>query len=433
MNLRMDVIGSAHLHTFDWIFAESAVGFNDWLRGNAGLFWINGKPGSGKSTLIKYILEDLRTQEALRDKYGSSFVVASFFFDGRGPDTQRSLNGLMRTILYQILVGIPELLSQVIQSDWELDDDFIWENSRLTRILHGIAKQDKVSGCIMLFVDALDECADDLREIARLLKDLSSQPQGQHLHIRICASSRPFNVFYDMFADSASLALHDWTYRDIRLYISDRLREFRGDGIEQLEAEIAHRAAGSFLWVELVTREILNSLTDGVPLSGLRSILSDIPEELSDLYRHIMRRINPERRSTAQRMIEFVLSREQPVTLIDFASSFNLQDTDSPPLNSAALEPFEALRRCHQAERQLRSFSGGLLEVTSGPHSTEDDLKQTSSPLTIPQLAFIRSEVRFIHSTAREFCRGFHFDGGPEGAYGHYEFLQPRSVRTPKI
>ncbi|RSL56714.1 hypothetical protein CEP53_006704 [Fusarium sp. AF-6] len=39
--------------------------FVDWLRSGEGLFWIQGKPGSGKSTLVRYIIDDETTQTLL--------------------------------------------------------------------------------------------------------------------------------------------------------------------------------------------------------------------------------------------------------------------------------------------------------------------------------------------------------------------------------
>ncbi|KAL0764930.1 hypothetical protein CaCOL14_012736 [Colletotrichum acutatum] len=39
--------------------------FIDWLRSGSKLFWCSGKPGSGKSTLMRYIISDPRTRSAL--------------------------------------------------------------------------------------------------------------------------------------------------------------------------------------------------------------------------------------------------------------------------------------------------------------------------------------------------------------------------------
>lgn len=85
MNERQKQIGEPHQHTFEWIFSDAKAGFHQWLQSDSGLFWVKGKPGSGKSTLMKYILKDSRTRKALEMKYGSqSLTMPGFFFHSRG-------------------------------------------------------------------------------------------------------------------------------------------------------------------------------------------------------------------------------------------------------------------------------------------------------------------------------------------------------------
>jgi len=53
--------------------------FGDWLRSDSQVYWISGKPGSGKSTLVKYLLSDARTRLCL-DAWNSGTVLLSHFF-----------------------------------------------------------------------------------------------------------------------------------------------------------------------------------------------------------------------------------------------------------------------------------------------------------------------------------------------------------------
>jgi hypothetical protein len=54
---------------------------------------------------MKYILEDGRTLDTLREKYGRNLVTMSgFFFHNREANlTQKPLDSLLRSILFQIL------------------------------------------------------------------------------------------------------------------------------------------------------------------------------------------------------------------------------------------------------------------------------------------------------------------------------------------
>lgn len=53
-DFRLEHIAVAERHTFEWIFEDERLGFTDWLRHGEGIFWISGKPASGKSTLMKF-------------------------------------------------------------------------------------------------------------------------------------------------------------------------------------------------------------------------------------------------------------------------------------------------------------------------------------------------------------------------------------------
>jgi ATPase subunit of ABC transporter with duplicated ATPase domains len=70
---RFEQVAHAHQGTFQWVFDQpfsagpnASQTFAQWLRSDDHLCWIAGKPGSGKSTLMKRILQDERTQEELR-------------------------------------------------------------------------------------------------------------------------------------------------------------------------------------------------------------------------------------------------------------------------------------------------------------------------------------------------------------------------------
>lgn len=82
-----------------------------WLQSEEKLFWVSGKPGSGKSTFIKYLHTNPLTSEYLRNWYRSTNnVQATFFFHHRGTAIQKSLEGLYRGILGQILEQSPQSL-----------------------------------------------------------------------------------------------------------------------------------------------------------------------------------------------------------------------------------------------------------------------------------------------------------------------------------
>lgn len=102
----------AHINTFEWIFEkEGKLQFLQWLRFPNDIFWVGGKAGSGKSTLMKFICGHHRTRALLEEWAGQqSIIIASHFFWSAGTSMQKSQEGLLRTLLFQILVHSPVLI-----------------------------------------------------------------------------------------------------------------------------------------------------------------------------------------------------------------------------------------------------------------------------------------------------------------------------------
>lgn len=61
VGLRFEEIEAHYSSTLEWIYENKDLGFTEWLQGDQRLYWISGKPGSGKSTLMKFIRKDPRT------------------------------------------------------------------------------------------------------------------------------------------------------------------------------------------------------------------------------------------------------------------------------------------------------------------------------------------------------------------------------------
>jgi hypothetical protein len=88
---REEIVG-AHRNTFSWIFKDPGAArialdvaentrpwtnFVDWLQRDNDIYWVNGKAGSGKSTLMRFISENPETREHLRQWAGSAEIESS--------------------------------------------------------------------------------------------------------------------------------------------------------------------------------------------------------------------------------------------------------------------------------------------------------------------------------------------------------------------
>jgi hypothetical protein len=75
----------------------------EWLKSGDGAFWITGKAGSGKSTIMKFIADHPETVR-LAAEFASpkrAFIAAHYFWSP-GMPMQRSIQGLLQSLLYDI-------------------------------------------------------------------------------------------------------------------------------------------------------------------------------------------------------------------------------------------------------------------------------------------------------------------------------------------
>ncbi|KAL7791949.1 hypothetical protein V8C37DRAFT_410308 [Trichoderma ceciliae] len=158
---RLEQIDAAVGHSFHWAFDKSSVGLTSWLQNDEKLFWISGKPASGKSTFMKYLHSHPLTSEYLRTWYRrDNRVRASFFFHHRGTAIQKSLEGLYLAILSQTLEQAPQLFL-MIQPILTLSYQTVMHKSKLGSL--SLDLEDLVKFCMV------DQDPDISRQFQKLL------------------------------------------------------------------------------------------------------------------------------------------------------------------------------------------------------------------------------------------------------------------------
>lgn len=110
-------ISVAHSGTFNWLLNENQEGaplklkFLEWLERDQGVYWIAGKAGLGKSTLMEYLGDKNPLVLQALDKWSNfkRLVTASHYFWKAGTPLHKSQEGLLRALLYDILRQCPDL------------------------------------------------------------------------------------------------------------------------------------------------------------------------------------------------------------------------------------------------------------------------------------------------------------------------------------
>ena len=394
--VRHSSIPSAYSRTFEWAFEDGEPHPNPsdgdrggprgdllrWLREGSGFFWVSGKPGSGKSTFMKFLADHPRVASAL-DQWASPsrLVVASHYFWSAGTAMQKSRQGLLQTLLYDIFRQLPDLIETACVERWPQATEDLhqepWLLSELQRVLERIASQDmEVKFCF--FIDGLDEFEGDHVDFCRSLLELSKSPP-----IKLCVSSRAWNVFEDSFGrqQGSKLYIHELTRDDIRSYAERRLQEH--PRWKELEAEvsnakwlidqIAERAAGVFLWVFLVTGQLRNGLTEYDSFSDLQRRLEQIPNDLELFFRQILESVEPFYHEKMATTLLISLEAREPAPIPVYAfHDAEYEDVDyALKLAPQPTPKAQATAKREQVARRLSARCRGLLEIAKQGHRVE--------------------------------------------------------------
>ncbi|KAK3343377.1 hypothetical protein B0T25DRAFT_462970, partial [Lasiosphaeria hispida] len=390
---RHDAVEDAADKTLDWVWQS---GLSSWLGSGSGTFWIEGKPGSGKSTLMKYIVGQDETVGLLSMWAAPRAVVAVshfFWYVSSGTDMQKSQQGLLQSLVFDILSQCPSLMPRVCPRRWESDRSGALEASWTVRELFGairaITDAPELPVCLCIFIDGLDEYLGDHLDLCQLLSELSQSP-----YIKLCVSSRPWNVFRNAFGDDTekTLKVDKFTKEDIRRFAQSRLEGHpRWDHCSLSDSwrnailnNISARAEGVFLWVVLVTRSLREGLTDDDSMEGLMKRLDGLPTDLERLFKRILDGVDPLYHEKMAAMLQTTLREKYPFLELYYHQDLELERPGYflalPP--AAIAEP-DRVRIKDQTKRWINARSGGLLHVKSD--------------------SIFRDQVAFIHRTVRDF------------------------------
>jgi hypothetical protein len=439
---RRDLIYEVHDETYRWILEPKQRGrqnwddFVSWLGATTdeGIYWIHGKIGAGKSTLLRFLDDNLtRTPHAFMGQ-DAAVVRASYFFWNAGNKLQKSMPGLLRTWLAELLEQTPELIAQVVQRrKWQVarlagNHAIEWTVHELKECLRDYILYATMSRKIFLLVDGLDEIegTDEVRQdLINLLRNLAV-----HKNVKICVSSRPLNIFRDSFRDSPQLKLEDLTYNDIRSYVHSQfygnkrfqdLMQYDSRAAETLVTSLVGKASGVFLWVRLVVNQLLQGLRDGDGIRTLMKKVEDMPTDLDDYFMCMIESIAPQDRQEASQLLQLALYEEDEfVTLhsnrvVDFlfieegSPDFALKP--SYDFSQLCFADRDAMAfRLGSTLRKLNSRCMGLLHChgSGGGHM---DFFNILDPFITPWFGYTELSatahlvVDFIHKSLRDFLR----------------------------
>lgn len=427
IDCRYNSIHDSHEHTLSWLFGtseqRSPATFDEWLISDDNLYWISGKPGSGKSTLMKFLCDHPQTIERLNTwSKGKRLINAKYYFWNSGKPLQKSQEGLLRSLIYEILRKCPDMISKTFPDIWQLY--FPEENDlpsttnfqkRITvtmdssvqslldtlRDLSSIAIELNVNFCF--FIDGLDEYVGQPSDMIDLIRVLSTLP-----NLKLCVSSRPWNEFEREFGTdgTSKLYMQDFNGKDINAYVKNTFekdlnyqelddKDLNG---KPLVEEIVRAANGVFFWVYLVVRSFQEGLGNGDSAADLRDRLRMLPKDLNEYFKRIILSDVAEfYRGHAAEMFSVAMEGEEDIPLI--AYWFIRENTAYVlGLERKPLSVQQVNKRLKDTVKRLNAACKGLLEVRH-----VDNASTQGDSISLPSSIFFDNKVGFLHRTVREY------------------------------
>ncbi|KAK3319488.1 small s protein [Cercophora scortea] len=403
---RQQDIPNHHLNTFQWVF-DPRLRFKNWLDTKTGVYWISGSPGSGKSTLMKYLSTDQGIHQSLEEWAGpKTLVKASFYFWYSGTSLQKSQDGLLRSLLLEILRQHPASIPVLCPERWSSTLPSPWDRQELMATLKRLDLHSS-SMRFCFFIDGLDEYRGPIQggsgadpsshvsEVIDVIQSLSGLTD-----IKLCISSRPWVLFERAFGrvPERKLYVHEENKHDIRLYIEDKLEksdvflesQIDRDDLKLLVEDVVENSRGVFLWVFLVIGSLLRGLANHDRPAELRRRLSQIPTTLVGYFERMLDSVEDIYQEQAAQILQTSLHAVEPLYVVTY---FFIGDEDPTPICSP-IRPWnteECISISSTGEVRIKVRCPDLLRIT----------RPGGFPTTAQKMTEHR--VDFLHQTVRDF------------------------------
>ncbi|KAF5709500.1 NACHT domain-containing protein [Fusarium mundagurra] len=454
MNHRRNDIHSSHTSTFGWIFRGEleqsymksdathpyslpqdttetcdqepvCCNFAKWLQSTGGRYWISGRPGTGKSVLMKFIISHEKTIDSLRQWQPCAQVLTHFFWKV-GSAMQSSFKGFLCSIIHQMFSLDREHAMSGLQQqpDWSRKTGpGDWDNDELQSIITSYLSLSGQPFC--LFIDGLDEFMDETG-VGILIGFLDSLQRSSPL-LKICMSSRPEQAIRIRLSRDPDLKMQDLTRHDIECYSRAVLSKeivlvSSSVDVEDIVKDISDKAKGVFLWAVLVTRSVARGISNGDSREDIQKRLLKTPKKLYELYFDMWTRLGEdsdlyqEPAALIFKIVLFVwrasrggaagralatLGRTVSILELTVASSGNLWCTPVEDFDSLCTTNLE--KRCNNLLTRLPIETADLFEVIDVTVFEGRDTKQSADKLRVAALKYNNLRVQAIHRSVFDF------------------------------
>ncbi|EXA31380.1 hypothetical protein FOVG_17351 [Fusarium oxysporum f. sp. pisi HDV247] len=295
-----------HPGTGTWLLNSPA--FQEWKLGTRQHLWLYGLAGCGKTILITTILDHLLQLD--------TYTTLAFFFDFNDVRKQK-LEDLLRSLAIQLYHTGNEAARRLDSLFTSHDDG---RRQPDTNALSACADtMVQITEKVVIVLDALDECT-TRRELLQWLKHLASRKA------QLIVTGRPEAEFQSAiprsFGKRNCVQLDKNVVNgDIRSYVEATLeqkpdfvdKKLSPSILEEIRDKIGDGADGMFRWAACQ----LESLARCLSPKAIKIALRALPRDLNETYYRMLKNIPAEYKSSAIRLLQFLVYTKRPLTLAE--------------------------------------------------------------------------------------------------------------------
>ncbi|KAL4783349.1 hypothetical protein BJX76DRAFT_330123 [Aspergillus varians] len=350
--------------TREWLLRT--LEYLKWREQKTGLLLMKGKPGSGKSTLMRYLVDILKST----DDNSLWMKTISFFVTNRGSKIQNSLEGLYRSMLHQIMVAFPDCSTDIVslcksrcETMGSAEAGWRWHANELEKFLERCVLKVLDRCSLQIVVDALDECeVDTARRLARVFQHLVEVSATTQFGLKVCFSCRHFpNIVVSR--THFEVRVEDENTHDIQHFIKRQLDCEVKAGLEPLVKEIEARADGVFLWVALMLPDIVWKAREGRDVSELRHAIEDTPAQLDILYESTLAALSERDKRRSKRLFQWLSFSFQPLTVSELRWAILVEDSPDFTSFQQLRSQYDFITDDKKMKLQITALSCGLAEI----------------------------------------------------------------------
>jgi hypothetical protein len=404
MHSRLQSLERPAERTCIWLFEHEE--YQKWFNGQSredrqGLLWFKGKPGTGKSMLMKEAF-----RHAMLGQPRSDYVAVAFFFNAKGTDLEHSPLGIFRSLLYQLLPHCTEALKQDLHQ-W-VPGHTSWDEKALRSLFQEVLVH-QASRSTFIFIDALDECdSDSIQPQAHFWRGITKWAYAEGVHLNVCLSSRHFPSI--TVGDCPEIIVENHNNLDITTYVELKFRisiAAKEPQWKLLRDRIIMKSAGVFLWVVLVVEEVLQKWDHGKGMQSLLNQVDNLPVELETLFSQMFQHLDAEARQLTVKLFQWIILAARPCRLHEWHHILAFIRSPVPGSLSDWRSSDDFTQTDDHLQRQLRSISKGLVEVNAAvDESQKAGFETISIRAGAGSLDLEQGETRVVqvmHESVREF------------------------------